>query len=243
MIKEALEYITGLQTPTLFDPEFLKADSLTDRPLHYLPSPPMPKPLVVNTLTGLVDYCRKHEMPPVGLMHVVDPSTVRLLSPLVGRHNEQRIVWVEATTASTVSQGFQFERFMTIPQFIIGLQAHFSHTTDRDVILKLVSNIKAEQSQAYLDTGYTQEVTAKRSTKSSMVESVAVPNPVTLKPYRTFLEIDQPESSFIFRLKSADGQPPECGLFEASGGAWKLDAILRIKEWLKEQAIMPMIIA
>jgi len=121
---------------------------------------------------------------------------------------------------------------LTIPQFIIGLQAYFGNTLDKTALLNLVSNIKAEQNQTYLDTGYTQEVTVKRSTKSSMIESVAVPNPVTLKPYRTFLEIDQPESSFVFRLKSADGQPPECGLFEASGGAWKLDAILKIKEWV-----------
>ena len=33
------------------------------------------------------------------------------------------------------------------------------------------------------------------------------------------------------------GGVPECALFEADGGAWKLDAVLIIKHWLEEQAL------
>nr|ABP73607.1 hypothetical protein [Bacillus thuringiensis] len=63
------------------------------------------------------------------------------------------------------------------------------------------------------------------------VDEVAVPNPVSLQPYRTFVEVAQPESDFIFRMK--DG--PRCSLYEADGGAWKLEAIKNIKEYLNAE--------
>ncbi|MEB9776454.1 hypothetical protein P4K25_31445, partial [Bacillus cereus] len=57
-----------------------------------------------------------------------------------------------------------------------------------------------------------------------------VPNPVQLSPYRTFVEVEQPESKFVFRMREG----ARCGLFEADGGAWKLEAMNNIKEYLKE---------
>ena len=41
-----------------------------------------------------------------------------------------------------------------------------------------------------------------------------------LRPYRTFKEIDQPESQFLLRLN----ENGNIGLFEADGGMWKLEA-------------------
>jgi len=67
------------------------------------------------------------------------------------------------------------------------------------------------------------------------VEQRAVPNPVTLLPYRTFNEIAQPPGRFVLRMKSgvASGQRPAVALFEADGGAWQLEAIRRIRDWLR----------
>lgn len=36
---------------------------------------------------------------------------------------------------------------------------------------------------------------------------------------------------FLFRLKNRDGAPPECALFEADGGAWKLEATDKIGKY------------
>lgn len=60
-----------------------------------------------------------------------------------------------------------------------------------------------------------------------------VPNPVTLIPYRTFLEVQQPASDFIFRMKSSCGV--QCAIFEADGGTWKNEAMNNIKEYLKNE--------
>ena len=62
------------------------------------------------------------------------------------------------------------------------------------------------------------------------VGEAEVPNPVTLAPYRTFPEIEQVESKFIFRMKEG----PLAAIFEADGGAWKNEAMKRIKEYLVE---------
>lgn len=199
-------------------------------------SEPVPEVLTVNTLTGLVDYIKSGMDETEGaVIHIESPGLVRLISPLFG-DNLQRKQWIQATTEKTLNNGFGFGRFMPIPDFIIHIQAYFSETEDVQKLLALVSNIKAEQGQDYSDNGVSQSVVAKRSVGSSMVAKVDVPNPVSLRPYRTFLEVEQPESSFVFRLSSGgEGNPPQCGLWEASGGAWKLDAVQRIKTWVEDQ--------
>ena len=62
----------------------------------------------------------------------------------------------------------------------------------------------------------------------------SVPNPVTLKPYRTFLEVDQPASDFIFRMKEYSGSIG-CALFEADGGAWKMEAMQNMEAYLQDE--------
>lgn len=244
MIKQAMEHIEALCKPQLYE---IDGRTYTDKRLVNPPDRKVPTPLEVNTLTGFRDYIKSNfdvEMESCLLIHVAAHNHVALITELFGTDNSQRAAIVEACTGAILHHGFTFDRFMSIPEFIIGLQANFAHTDDRQTILELVSNIKAEQSQSYLDNGYSQEVTAKRGTGSSLSTKVQVPNPVTLKPYRTFLEVEQPESSFVFRLQSGhEGAPPACGLFDASGGAWKLDAIIKVRAWLENQELGLPIIA
>ena len=61
---------------------------------------------------------------------------------------------------------------------------------------------------------------------------VIVPNPVKLRPYRTFAEIEQPESSYVFRIMDTD-RGPAFKLVEADGGLWKNGTMQKIKEYLE----------
>ncbi|KHO31340.1 hypothetical protein OR63_10900, partial [Clostridium tetani] len=79
------------------------------------------------------------------------------------------------------------------------------------------------------DDGVSQAATIKTGVAS--VNEVKVPNPVVLAPFRTFPEIEQPESKFIFRMQSG----PRAALFEADGGAWRNEAMIKIKAYLEEQ--------
>ena len=50
---------------------------------------------------------------------------------------------------------------------------------------------------------------------------------VQLRPFRTFLEVEQPESEFLLRVDADKG----IGLFEADGGVWKLEAKRNIADY------------
>ena len=76
------------------------------------------------------------------------------------------------------------------------------------------------------------------STGVASKSDVIVPNPVCLAPYRTFQEIAQPYSNFVFRM--ADKQVPAFSLIEAEGGVWKNEAVDRIKKYFySELAKLP----
>ena len=81
----------------------------------------------------------------------------------------------------------------------------------------------------YGDDGVTQKTTIKQGIASKA--DVLVPNPVTLTPYRTFLEVEQPSSEFVFRIKD-NGGAPVFMLVEAEGGLWRAEAMQNIKEYL-----------
>lgn len=65
-----------------------------------------------------------------------------------------------------------------------------------------------------------------------------VPNPVELIPYRTFQEVGQPASRFVFRI-GENNDIPVFKLIEAEGGIWKNEAVSNIKKYFAD-AIMEM---
>lgn len=121
-----------------------------------------------------------------------------------------------------------FGDFQDIESMNIGLQSKFEDSKDRNTVLAVIGNLKEETVNNYGDDGTSQSVTAK--TGIAQVDNVRVPNPVNLAPYRTFSEVAQPLSPFIFRMRKG----PEAALFEADGGAWKLEAMQNIKEYLTD---------
>ncbi len=227
MIKQALEYLIGLGEAATLE---INGQEYSDKPLHHVAEPVVRKALGINTLSGLAEYVLSEfdsSYFDERLMHVSSHSQVRLLSAL--RNDGQRETYM---IAEAFSPAFCFGQYYDVENFIIALQSGFVRNEDAAKILKLIGNLKDEAVKQYGDDGVTQSVTAK--TGIATVEDVVVPNPVTLAPYRTFVEIEQPESDFIFRIKQSN-QGPTCALFEADGGNWKLDAMFRIKAYLEEK--------
>lgn len=126
---------------------------------------------------------------------------------------------------------FTFGRFMGHEEFCIALQSKFIKNDDRDLVLKFAGTVEDGTVTQYGDDGVTQKATVKTGLASK--SDAVVPNPVTLAPYRTFLEAEQPESEFIFRMRTCDGV--QCAVFEADGGAWKNRAMENVKAYLQEQ--------
>lgn len=126
---------------------------------------------------------------------------------------------------------FEYGKFIDHERFCIGLQANFldDEKSDRALVLKFAGTVEDGSVAQYSDDGISQKATVKTGIASK--GDAIVPNPVKLRPYRTFHEVQQPMSEFIFRMKSDDGV--RCALFEADGGAWENVAMKNIKEYLE----------
>ncbi|MGG3452281.1 hypothetical protein [Domibacillus aminovorans] len=222
MLKEALQYIIGLKRPEIVETKDGK--TYTPVSLTRLDREHDVAPIELRSLSGLVDYVQSnfdHERKL--LIHVESPRSVRVYDALNDENDRRTYVKATAMLPSII-----FERYMDRENFNVQLQACFVKNEDRDSVLKLISSIVEDNSLKTEDTGITQRVTAKTGITSVGVENV--PNPVTLKPFRTFVEVTQPESEFILRLKEG----PNVALFEADGAAWELNAMASIAEYLKE---------
>jgi len=189
---------------------------------------PLSAIIAASSLSAVVTYfIDKNSEMNEPLIHVVSPDTVTIYSAL-GVDDRERESYL---TSILISDPFRFGRFMDIEMFVIALQSQFIQDETTAAILKVVGNLTEEAEQRVLDDGVSQTVTAKAGI--AKVENVHVPNPVILRPFRTFREVEQPSSKFVFRMKkSRDGEGPQCALFEADGGAWKHVAMERISGFL-----------
>lgn len=197
--------------------------------------PPMTEALKTVTLTGLVDLIRAKIQ---GLeveqwvLQVVDHRTVQLLARSTEPYGRRAAL---IRTQLVDGEGFPFGKFLHREEFVIGLQAHFVPQGDVVAVLRTSSALEASTVALAEDDGISQRTTVRQGVQ--LKHDVTVKGRVTLRPYRTFREVPQPESEFIFRLRSQAGAIPECALFEADGGKWKLDAVLAIKAWLEQQQL------
>lgn len=219
MLKEALTYLIGLGNTRM---ENVDGQVFSTQPLHPVKEA-TPSAILVHSLSGMIEYLKsKFDGDESLMVHVKSPTEVEAFSTFNRDYNRRVVIKAEAMLPQ-----FNFGNFHDPENFIIKLQSAFVKNEDRDIILKVVGNIKEESVQSYGDDGISQTVTAK--TGVAQVGTVLVPNPVSLQPYRTFVEVEQPVSNFIFRMQSG----PRCAFFESDGGAWKQDAMTGIKSYLE----------
>ena len=226
-LKEALQYITGLKAESM-EPKVLEinGDTYCDKQLTRYHRFPFAEAIHVSTLTALVDYIKgkPEELRASMILHVESPTTVRLYSGLIDERKREHLIRAEA-----IINQFSFDHAYDQERFLIELQANFLETEDLKTIMQVAGNIKSGTTANYSDDGVSQKTTVKMGVE---LNDVIVPNPVKLRPYRTFAEIEQPESSYVFRIMDTD-RGPAFKLVEADGGLWKNGTMKKIKEYLE----------
>lgn len=231
MIKAAIEKILSLAPPNISE---INDSTYSDKSLHRIDVEERAAAISMNTLTSLVDYIKGvNEFKDIlYIIQVVSPTEVRLISTLDEDRKRETLVEVTAEIPE-----FRFGRFIENEEFIINVQSKFldsdSEKNDKPIILQFAGNVKAGTVAEYGDSGVGQKATIKKGVAS--MQEVEVPSPCYLMPYRTFTEVGQPMSSFIFRVKDDKNFGVEFALFEADGGAWKNEAKTNIKNFLCEQ--------
>jgi len=195
-----------------------------------------PEKLVIHTLTGLVDYLKANrDVLTLGdlMVHVVDHENVYLVSRTGGAFH-QRTYHVQAAfkqLIGTPAANFAFGHYYESETFNIALQALFQLTPERKALLDIVGNAQTFTGATVVDDGSAQQVRAAAG--AHFGENVKLPNPVILRPYRTFRDVAQPASPFVVRVQRGAQDMPMLALFEADGGAWKLEAIANIAAFLR----------
>lgn len=202
--------------------------------LVLVPKEARPIPLTVHTLAGLVQYLKSNrdelELAAEIMVHVSSPGAVQVLESC-DRDDGGRTVYLNATPGV---REFVFNEWHDSEQFLINLMALFVDTVDCLAVLRIVGNLRSEAVKQLTDDGMTQHVVAK--TGIAAVGNVEIPRTVLLSPYRTFQEVAQPASHFVFRVRDSDaGRPPQCALFEADGGFWRLEAMQTIRFFLEKE--------
>lgn len=226
MIKEAIKYITDLKAEAM-EPKVVTIAGKTycDKDLSRYDDEPMAEPIEASNLSSMIDYilsCTK-ELRESMIIHVISPTKVELYSGLNAERKRERLFVCRAETPR-----FRYDEWYDQERFLIEMQANFEENTDLEAILKVSGNVEAKTTANYGDDGVTQKTTIKQGIASKA--DVLVPNPVTLIPYRTFLEVKQPESEFVFRIKDVGGVPA-FKIVEAEGGLWKNVAMKEIRDY------------
>ena len=228
-LKEALEYAVELGIDAE-KPEVVEICGRTyaNKGLVRFDKPDYADAVRASTLTALTDYIGScaSEFRGDMLIHIVSPTKVRLVSALDAERNRE----VLFETIAEVSE-FNFGSWYDQESFMINLQANFQSNDDLDLVMKLAGNIERKNDQTFSDDGRTQTATMNIGIASKA--DVIVPNPVTLFPYRTFQEVEQPDSKFVFRI--GDKEVPAFKTVEAEGGIWKNEAVANIKEFLVDR--------
>lgn len=229
MIEKALRYLNSMVAPTIRE---IYGEQYSDKPLHRICHNPKAGKIEMNTLSSLVDYIESgvDEMKGNMIIHIQSPTRVELYSCLDGEREREHIAVVYARVPD-----FKFGQFMEHENFCINLQSKFidDPNTDKELLLKFAGTVEAGSVAEYGDDGVTQKATVKTGITSK--EDAVVPSPAFLIPYRTFIEAGQPGSQFIFRMKDGKYDGVQCALFEADGGAWEIEAMDNIRNYLETQ--------
>ena len=226
MLKAAIEKIVSLAAPTVID---VGEKKFSDR--HFeeiIPQKNYPQVLEVNSLDSIVQLIRQEAAQAYAdksrlYVQVEEHDRVRVFTSY-----DERMKRSYLYTAKADVPGFR-SGWKESEEMLIALRSLFLQTEDIAYLLELLSKMDDEQSVSSFDNGVTQTVEAKKGV--ALKEKVVVRPRVKLTPFRTFLEVAQPESEFLLRVSEGG----RIALFEADGGVWKLVAKENIKKYLTDK--------
>ncbi len=199
---------------------------------------------VTDKLTRIEDFppARMDVKTLTGLAEVINSERAALPEKLFVLVNEPDVVRVQTTFMPDMDRDFVYsakvelpqigyERWMSIEEFLIVLRSKFVRSRDVDYLSEILAKITNAKSIQTEDDGVTQRAEIRQGIQ--LTNTAELRPIVELMPYRTFLEVEQPMSEFLFRVKEINGEVC-AALFEADGGMWKNTATKNIKEYLEK---------
>jgi hypothetical protein len=221
VIKEGIDRILELSPPNI---QQLNNLDYTDKALTLVMSP-KPESYDTTTLTGLITLLEAAPFDTAATVLKVDSlASVSLVARTPD--NWGRIYTHAVAGLDKELKQFPFDGWIEHEKFVIGLLSQFVRDGDLDALVDLASKITDEASVETTDDGFGQKAVIKAGV--ALKAEKTIKSRVSLRPYRTFREVEQPASDFIFRIRGGGA----CALFEADGGAWRVAAMKNLSSWL-----------
>lgn len=224
MLRDFVEKLVDLAAPTTYE---IDGRTYSSEALRRI-DPPKYKPEPIS-VTGLDSICKlvKNEAKAVGrkiFIRIAAYNQVSVFSTYDDQYERAYLYRCEADTPRV-----SVDRYMPYEKAVIELRSLYIPNDGSEYLLNLLGSISSESKVTSSDNGVTQTVEAKSGI--SLLQNVQVKPRVNLRPFRTFIEVDQPESEFLLRI-SGNG---EIGLYEADGGVWKLEATRNVAAYFEKE--------
>ena len=222
MLKDFVNRIVALAAPTTVE---VDGSVYSNQELiHIQDKKPMP---ICIDLTGLDSICKmvRNEAEHVGLqifIQVKDYKSVVVFTSLDADEDRLYLYKCIADTPAVTT-----DRFMPYEKAVIELRSLYIPNEGTQYLLQLLSSISNESKVTSTDNGVTQQVEARSGI--ALNSMVKIEPRVTLQPFRTYIEVEQPASEFLLRINERG----EIGFFPADGGVWKLEATRNVAAYFE----------
>lgn len=219
MLAKMIDKIVSLKETKTFE---IGGQTYADSQLTRIP-PHVDRPecIEVSGLDGICKLIRTElaKLDTVVMVQAKAHNAVEVMTTYIGDFSRNMLYKAKAD-APGLRTGFRGREVA-----LIELRSLFIPNEGTAYLLDLLSRMTDENSVTTRDNGVTQQVEAKQGVSLNML--VDIKPRVQLQPFRTFLEIAQPESEFLIRVDPQEG----IGFFEADGGIWKLEAKKNIADY------------
>lgn len=221
MIRNAIDKILELQKPLTFkDCEGVERSSNTYEVIRPTKIPPSEG----STLDGAIAAAEGYRC--------IQCSMDKVIVFGFERYNDRTFRHDVHVAKPILPDNFRFGYSMDIESFIINTADFFIRDDNYKQMIAAISCITDVQEQVIDDDGVSQTVTY-RSRVGRKDEGKLEPF-VTLRAYRTFREVEQPEATYLLRIgKGRDG--PTVTLHEASGYDWKIKCTDAVYQYIRER--------
>jgi len=229
MLKEFIEHIQKTTQPIIREIGSATFAVTADGEASEIrPAIDHPDTLPLHSLDALVKLVRTEALQVETPLYITVPDhlTVRCFDRPQPDARFFRQVYYEAKATDVPGWGEKVQ--LGFEEAQIALRTRFQETVDTIYAQKLLSDICCGAKVVYNDNGIATTVTTQKGVALQSNEQI---RPIiTLKPYRTFQEVEQPESIFLIRVNERG-----ISFTEADGGMWKLKARQTVKAFLEEQ--------
>lgn len=217
MIKAAIEKIQELCKPNIVQVDGHNYMVSGDEYHEVKPDLEMDASINLSSLEALVAFVKTEAVKRYPMVYITIPDHMKVECFTHPDDNLRKNRVYLYTAKATDVPGWGEKVALGFEEAQIALRTRFQPTPDTDYALKLLSDITLGGKVTFNDNGIATSVVTKKGIDLQF----------RLRPYRTFQEVEQPESQFLIRINERN-----ITFIEADGGMWKLAARKTVKDYL-----------